>query len=198
MLNAQVCGKSEWMEQHFDSGQVLTENKINCCAANEPLELPTCAAGPSGVRMNTEPDQQALQQLDQLFVVVVAESQRGSMRLTPRWRAACWRKACCRRRARSSPCCATASGGWRRSAAKRRRRCTARRVAARDQSRRYAGTNAVIQRHQEITEHFVPRSDLVLFVTSADRPFTESERASQNASATGARRLSWSSTRSIW
>lgn len=38
------------------------------------------------------------------------------------------------------------------------------------------GTNAVIQRHQEITEEFVPRSDLVLFVTSADRPFTESER----------------------
>lgn len=39
------------------------------------------------------------------------------------------------------------------------------------------GTNAVIQRHQEITEHFVPRSDLILFVTSADRPFSESERA---------------------
>ncbi len=39
------------------------------------------------------------------------------------------------------------------------------------------GTNAVIQRHQEITEDFVPRSDLVLFVTSADRPFSESERA---------------------
>jgi small GTP-binding protein len=38
------------------------------------------------------------------------------------------------------------------------------------------GTNAVIQRHQEITEHFVPRSDLVLFITSADRPFSESER----------------------
>ena len=38
------------------------------------------------------------------------------------------------------------------------------------------GTNAVIQRHQEITEEFVPRSDLVLFVTSADRPFSESER----------------------
>ncbi|MCB0057489.1 MAG: dynamin family protein, partial [Caldilineaceae bacterium] len=33
------------------------------------------------------------------------------------------------------------------------------------------GTNAIIQRHQEITEHFIPRSDLVLFVTSADRPF---------------------------
>ena len=38
------------------------------------------------------------------------------------------------------------------------------------------GTNAVIQRHQEITEHFIPRSDLVLFVTSVERPFTESER----------------------
>ncbi len=38
------------------------------------------------------------------------------------------------------------------------------------------GTNAVIRRHQEITEDFVPRADLVLFVTSADRPFSESER----------------------
>ncbi|MEZ4862369.1 MAG: dynamin family protein [Caldilineaceae bacterium] len=38
------------------------------------------------------------------------------------------------------------------------------------------GTNAVVQRHQEITEEFIPRSDLVLFVTSADRPFSESER----------------------
>lgn len=39
------------------------------------------------------------------------------------------------------------------------------------------GTNAVIRQHQKLTEHFVPRSDLVLFVTSADRPFSESERA---------------------
>lgn len=39
------------------------------------------------------------------------------------------------------------------------------------------GTNAVMRRHQELTERFVPRADLVLFVTSADRPFTESERA---------------------
>ena len=38
------------------------------------------------------------------------------------------------------------------------------------------GTNAVIKQHQELTERFVPRADLVLFVTSADRPFTESER----------------------
>ena len=38
------------------------------------------------------------------------------------------------------------------------------------------GTNAVIQRHQEITETFIPRSDLVLFITSVERPFTESER----------------------
>jgi small GTP-binding protein len=38
------------------------------------------------------------------------------------------------------------------------------------------GTNAVIKKHQELTEKFIPRADLVLFVTSADRPFTESER----------------------
>jgi GTPase Era involved in 16S rRNA processing len=38
------------------------------------------------------------------------------------------------------------------------------------------GTNAVITEHQQITEHFVPRSDMVLFVTSCDRAFTESER----------------------
>jgi small GTP-binding protein len=39
------------------------------------------------------------------------------------------------------------------------------------------GTNALDRRHEAITEDFVPRADLVLFVTSADRPFTESERA---------------------
>jgi small GTP-binding protein len=38
------------------------------------------------------------------------------------------------------------------------------------------GTNAVIRRHEELTQTFVPRADLVLFTTSADRPFTESER----------------------
>lgn len=38
------------------------------------------------------------------------------------------------------------------------------------------GTNAVIREHEELTREFVPRSDLVLFITSADRPFTESER----------------------
>ena len=39
------------------------------------------------------------------------------------------------------------------------------------------GTNAIIRTHEAITSHFVPRSDLVLFITSADRPFTESERS---------------------
>lgn len=38
------------------------------------------------------------------------------------------------------------------------------------------GTNAILREHEEITRHFVPRADLVLFVTSADRPFTETER----------------------
>jgi small GTP-binding protein len=38
------------------------------------------------------------------------------------------------------------------------------------------GTNAIIREHEELTQRFVPRSDLVLFITSADRPFSESER----------------------
>jgi small GTP-binding protein len=37
------------------------------------------------------------------------------------------------------------------------------------------GTNAIIRRHEQLTREFVPRSDLVIFITSADRPFTESE-----------------------
>ena len=39
------------------------------------------------------------------------------------------------------------------------------------------GTNAVIRQHEAITTNFVPRADLILFITSVDRPFTESERA---------------------
>ncbi len=39
------------------------------------------------------------------------------------------------------------------------------------------GTNALDRRHEAVTAEFVPRSDLVLFVTSADRPYSESERA---------------------
>jgi small GTP-binding protein len=38
------------------------------------------------------------------------------------------------------------------------------------------GTNSVIRQHQEITEDFIPRADLILFITSIDRPMTESER----------------------
>jgi small GTP-binding protein len=38
------------------------------------------------------------------------------------------------------------------------------------------GTNAVIRQHEQLTREFIPRADLVLFTTSADRPFTESER----------------------
>ncbi|HXY40021.1 MAG TPA: dynamin family protein, partial [Vicinamibacteria bacterium] len=39
------------------------------------------------------------------------------------------------------------------------------------------GTNAVLREHEALTREFVPRADLVLFLTSADRPFTETERA---------------------
>ena len=38
------------------------------------------------------------------------------------------------------------------------------------------GVNAVLLEHQRLTEEFVPRSDLILFITSVDRPFTQSER----------------------
>ncbi|KAI3449630.1 hypothetical protein Pfo_006295 [Paulownia fortunei] len=39
------------------------------------------------------------------------------------------------------------------------------------------GTNVILQRQQRLTEEFVPRADLLLFVMSADRPLTESEVA---------------------
>jgi small GTP-binding protein len=38
------------------------------------------------------------------------------------------------------------------------------------------GTNAIFREHERLTSEFVPQADLVLFVTSSDRPFTESER----------------------
>jgi len=38
------------------------------------------------------------------------------------------------------------------------------------------GTNSIIRQHQIITEDFIPRADLVLFITSYDRPLSESER----------------------
>ncbi|XP_028083644.1 probable transmembrane GTPase FZO-like, chloroplastic isoform X4 [Camellia sinensis] len=37
------------------------------------------------------------------------------------------------------------------------------------------GTNVILQRQQRLTEEFVPRADLLLFVMSADRPLTDSE-----------------------
>ena len=38
------------------------------------------------------------------------------------------------------------------------------------------GTNAILREHEALTTDFIPRSDLILFITSVDRPFTESER----------------------
>jgi small GTP-binding protein len=38
------------------------------------------------------------------------------------------------------------------------------------------GANAIIREHEALTREFIPRADLILFVTSADRPFSESER----------------------
>ena len=42
------------------------------------------------------------------------------------------------------------------------------------------GTNAIVKGHQEISESLIPRADLIVFLTSADRPFTESERTFLN------------------
>lgn len=38
------------------------------------------------------------------------------------------------------------------------------------------GTNAIQREHEKLTNEFIPRSDMVIFITSVDRPFTESER----------------------
>ena len=38
------------------------------------------------------------------------------------------------------------------------------------------GTNAIDRAHESLTRDYIPLCDLVLFVTSADRPFSESER----------------------
>ncbi|MHC5052175.1 MAG: dynamin family protein, partial [Planctomycetota bacterium] len=37
------------------------------------------------------------------------------------------------------------------------------------------GTNSPLKRHQEITESFLPRADIVFFVTSIDCPLTQTE-----------------------
>ncbi len=37
------------------------------------------------------------------------------------------------------------------------------------------GTNSPFKRHQEITESFLPRADIVFFVTSIDCPLTQTE-----------------------
>ncbi|MGB1251279.1 MAG: dynamin family protein [Candidatus Promineifilaceae bacterium] len=42
------------------------------------------------------------------------------------------------------------------------------------------GTNAIVREHEALTSEFIPRSDLVLFITSADRPFSNSERTFLN------------------
>lgn len=51
------------------------------------------------------------------------------------------------------------------------------------------GTNAVLREHEALTREFVPRADLVLFVTSADRPFSESERAFLDAIRTWGKKV---------
>jgi small GTP-binding protein len=39
------------------------------------------------------------------------------------------------------------------------------------------GTNAIIKKHTDLTQKIIPRADLILFVTSAERPMSDSESA---------------------
>src|SRR4029079_17483252 len=43
------------------------------------------------------------------------------------------------------------------------------------------GTNAIVREHERLTAALAPRSELVLLATSADRPFTETERVFMDA-----------------
>jgi hypothetical protein len=52
------------------------------------------------------------------------------------------------------------------------------------------GTNSIERMEEEITRGFVPRADLVLFVTSLLQPLTASELGSWATSASGGRRSS--------
>lgn len=45
------------------------------------------------------------------------------------------------------------------------------------------GTNAVMRDHEALTSSIVPRADLIVFVSSADRPWTESEKQFMSAIA---------------
>lgn len=52
------------------------------------------------------------------------------------------------------------------------------------------GTNSIIQEHQEVTEAYLKRSDYVLFVTSVERPLSDSElRFLRDASGTWKRKF---------
>ena len=118
----------------------------------------------------------SVEQLDELFLlVVVGEFNAGkSAFVNALFGGACSRRASRRRRARSSSC-GTATARTRHAAGVGRHR--AGRAAARPALVDTPGTNAIVREHEGLTTDFVPRADLVLFVTSADRPFTETERA---------------------
>src|SRR3954468_5630496 len=51
------------------------------------------------------------------------------------------------------------------------------------------GTNETVRAPERLTTEFVPRADLVLFVTSADRPFTETERVFMDAIRTWGKKI---------
>ena len=148
------------------------------------------------------PDQAALaasiRQLDELFlVVIVGEFNAGKSAfinaLLGRARPRRGRHA----DDRANPGPALRRGRVGRSRFKRATRAhRAGGAAARHPDCRHPGHQRDLREHERLTAEFVPRADLVLFFTSADRPFTETERAFMARFATGARKSSSSSTRS--
>jgi len=52
------------------------------------------------------------------------------------------------------------------------------------------GTNAIIQTHQIITEHYIPQSDLVLFITSVERLLVKVKNNFYKKFKVGVRKLS--------
>lgn len=39
------------------------------------------------------------------------------------------------------------------------------------------GTNAIVSEHEQLTQQIIPRADLILFVTSAERPMSDSGKS---------------------
>ena len=173
--------KQESKQQTYEKCDILDdqENKLRA-AERDTLRALATAIGP------LEPDaadvrkslHQAAANLDELFLLVMTAS---STRANLHFPNALLALMCCLRASRQprqrSTCCDMGKRSLNTS-----QRFGFDRTYPADFLREISiintpGTNAIIRRHEELTRTFVPRSDMVLFITSADRPFSESERS---------------------